>query len=374
MIDFDVEFFLRQYWQQQPFILRNGLSSAIDVISIDELFDLSSQDFVESRLIIERGEDHPWQTFHGPQDCHQLQSLLSESQWTLLVQSTNLWHQRCRELLSDFKFLPSWRLDDIMVSYSTINGTVGAHIDQYDVFLVQVSGRRRWQVGEPRVQVETSQSASGITLVDDFIPVMDEFLEPGDILYIPPNTVHHGVSITDGITLSVGYRAPALSEMMMLVAEEQMQTKNENYYQDPSFKDSESNSSYEINEAVMQQAESWYFNSKPSKSMIRKAFGLLQTQPKQELLYSAPETIIDETLLLMRDPASRVAWHPMQSGTIWLFMNGECIERPGSDEELIQYICEQQSIQLSIIPKQFIKTNFIILLQLFVDFGVFGIK
>ena len=34
-----------------------------------------------------------------------------------------------------------------MFSYASDGGGVGPHIDSYDVFLLQVAGRRRWRIG-----------------------------------------------------------------------------------------------------------------------------------------------------------------------------------------------------------------------------------
>jgi len=369
----NADVFIQHYWQQQPLLFKAGLNQAIDIISKNEIIELSLSDRVESRLIIQSDE-----TFHGPQDEDQLKSLLNQTHWTLLVQSTNLWHQGCRSLLQYFDFIPEWRLDDIMVSYSTVDGSVGAHLDQYDVFLIQISGSRRWKVGTPNTEVKTVESQSGVTLVDEFDPILDVpnidiLVQPGDILYIPPNTVHHGITVTGGITLSVGFRSPALSEMMMLIAEQQMQSKYELYYKDPIATKTKT-SRCGIDELSMQQAETWYLNSTPTSEMMRKAFGLLQTQPKQELIYEQPQNILDATLILKRDPASRLAWYEHGDDNIWLFINGELTQHTAADKDIIIHLCQQQTIPIADYGEQLEQSKFIILLQLFVDLGAFGIE
>ncbi|MFP3624624.1 cupin domain-containing protein, partial [Burkholderia sp. SIMBA_051] len=67
--------------------------------------------------------------------------------WTLLVQGVNLYDDRARALLDRFRFVPDARLDDLMISYATDGGGVGPHFDSYDVFLLQVKGKRRWRIG-----------------------------------------------------------------------------------------------------------------------------------------------------------------------------------------------------------------------------------
>lgn len=42
------------------------------------------------------------------------------------------------DLLGNFQFVPAWRVDDVMVSYAPKGGSVGPHVDNYDVFLLQV--------------------------------------------------------------------------------------------------------------------------------------------------------------------------------------------------------------------------------------------
>ena len=74
-------------------------------------------------------------------------SQLPVRDWTLLVQAVDLWCPELAELYDRFDFLPRWRTDDIMASYAAPGGSVGPHFDQYDVFLVQIEGYRRWQIG-----------------------------------------------------------------------------------------------------------------------------------------------------------------------------------------------------------------------------------
>ena len=74
---------------------------------------------------------------------------------------------RAARLLERFDFIPHARVDDLMVSYAVPGGSVGPHVDSYDVFLLQGHGRRRWQISRqqdlrfvPGLAAEDPRSAS----------------------------------------------------------------------------------------------------------------------------------------------------------------------------------------------------------------------
>ncbi len=98
---------------------------------------------VDSRLVSH--QDGKWQVSHGPFESY---DHLSENNWSLLVQAVNHWHEPSAALMHPFRALPDWRIDDLMISFSVPGGGVGPHLDQYDVFIIQGTGRRRWRVGE----------------------------------------------------------------------------------------------------------------------------------------------------------------------------------------------------------------------------------
>ena len=68
--------------------------------------------------------------------------------WSVLVQNLEQWSTELGQLWNKFGFIPQWQRDDIMVSYAPKGGSVGKHYDEYDVFLVQGYGHRRWQLGK----------------------------------------------------------------------------------------------------------------------------------------------------------------------------------------------------------------------------------
>lgn len=172
---------------------------------------------IESRLI--SCFDDEWLLEHGPLEETRFAEL-PEQDWTLLVQSLDYFHPPLQELIKACNFIPRWRLDDVMVSFATNNGGVGAHIDQYDVFLIQGTGKRRWRVGHKNQTIEAVNTESGISQIKPFVADLDIEIEVGDLLYIPPNTPHWGESIGDSICYSVGFRAPNLEAITQQLLEE----------------------------------------------------------------------------------------------------------------------------------------------------------
>lgn len=194
-------------------MLRQGLQRFSDPITPDELAGLAGEELVESRLVYQR--DGRWQAEHGPFHAY---GHLGELDWTLIVQAVNHWSPPVAALVEAFSFIPKWRLDDVMISYSTPGGGVGPHIDQYDVFICQGSGRRRWRVGELG---EHRQFAAHAALLhtDPFEPIIDVELLPGDILYIPPGFPHDGISLETSMSFSVGFRAKSARDMLSGLAD-----------------------------------------------------------------------------------------------------------------------------------------------------------
>jgi len=209
--------FLRRHWQKRPLLVRAALPDLSAHLSRRQLFGLAVRDDVESRLVLERGGHHPWQVLTGPQDPARLRRL-GPSHWTLLVQGADRHVPALAELLERFDFVPRWRLDDVMVSVAARLGSVGPHVDGYDVFLLQAGGRRRWRIArrfEPAVR-----EGLDLRVLRRFSPEQEWVLAPGDLLYLPPGVAHHGVALEEGFTLSVGFRAPSQAELVLAFAEE----------------------------------------------------------------------------------------------------------------------------------------------------------
>ncbi|MCF6218579.1 MAG: cupin domain-containing protein [Gammaproteobacteria bacterium] len=211
--DISKQQFLSEYWQKKPLLIRGALPDFRSPISADELAGLACEDEVESRIVIEKGGNHPWELRHGPFEEHDF-SNLPESHWTLLLQEANKQIPELAELLDIFNFIPSWWLDDIMISYSPDQGTVGPHYDRYDVFLLQVEGRKNWQINTLPVDEDNVIDDIELRIMKTFHSEDQWTLEAGDILYLPPGVAHHGVAQGESLTYSIGYRALSQSELL----------------------------------------------------------------------------------------------------------------------------------------------------------------
>ena len=200
--------FLRRHWQKRPLLVRGAFPAFEDPLSIAQVLGLAASPDAESRIVRRAGRD--WSLEHGPFTKAQL-ARRPRRDWTVLVQDTNHFSAAAERLLERFSFVPRARVDDLMVSYAVPGGTVGPHVDSYDVFLVQGSGRRRWQVS--RQKDLAFVPGLDLRILARFEPEEEWVLEPGDMLYLPPDVAHYGVAETECLTWSVGFRAPSDQEL-----------------------------------------------------------------------------------------------------------------------------------------------------------------
>jgi 50S ribosomal protein L16 3-hydroxylase len=194
--------FMKKHWQRKPLLVRQAFSDFTPPLSKSALRKMSKRDDVESRLIWK--EQGRWQMEPGP-----FSSLprINEPDWTLLIQSADIHDDGCAQLLHQFRFMPDVRLDDLMISIATKGGGVGPHFDSYDVFLIQGQGRRLWRFGQQK-NLDLVPDLP-LKILKHFEPEQEFILEPGDMLYLPPQAAHDGIALDDDcMTLSVGFRAP----------------------------------------------------------------------------------------------------------------------------------------------------------------------
>jgi 50S ribosomal protein L16 3-hydroxylase len=215
------EEFINEYWQKKPLVIKNGIKDHSWFPDINTIAGLALEDFVESRLLIKNS--NKWSCQTGPLLEDDLVNLPTKN-WTLLVQSSDEWLPELKQFIELYSFLPQWILDDVMTSISAPGGGVGPHVDQYDVFLVQGSGKRRWKVGLPSDALQEVIVDEQIKQVQSFEPIIDVEVTAGDIVYIPPLHPHEGVTLETGTTYSVGFRSPNQQdflERMLMVMEDQ---------------------------------------------------------------------------------------------------------------------------------------------------------
>jgi 50S ribosomal protein L16 3-hydroxylase len=205
--------FLRDYWQKRPLLIRNAFADFVSPISPEDLAGLACEDAALSRIVAHEREHDRWLLRHGPFP-EAMFPTLPDHDWTLLVQDVDKWDADVAALLAAFDFLPRWRIDDVMVSFAAPGGSVGAHVDQYDVFLLQAQGRRRWEIDTSPNPPVHFRIDSELKLLQRFSPTHDWILGPGDMLYLPPGVPHHGIAQDACLTFSIGMRAPAASELL----------------------------------------------------------------------------------------------------------------------------------------------------------------
>jgi 50S ribosomal protein L16 3-hydroxylase len=337
--------FLDQYWQKKPLLMRNALQDYTFDLSPEELAGLACEQEVESRMVLQRGEND-WELRHGPFDESTF-AALPETHWTLLVQDVDKYIPSIAALMKLFYFIPSWRFDDIMISYAVTDGSVGPHTDTYDVFLIQAQGRRRWQIGN----LATSDALLPnlpVRILEEFESEAEWTLEPGDVLYLPPGMAHWGIAEDDDcMTWSVGLRAPSVAEMLDSFAQYLLeQVPEKQHFQDSTLKRQQSPSQIQADAftQIDHQLGSWLNNA----DLKQRWFGCFSTEVKEHLFIDPPESPVTtaelleklQTLSLRRHPFSRFAWATGRNNRLYLFACGELFELPPECSAAIVGLCD----------------------------------
>ena len=272
--------FLAEYWQRKPLLIRQALPGFTSPLEADELAGLALEEDIESRLIIESKASPYWSLQCGP-FAEEDFKILPPSHWTLLVQAVDQWVPEVHDLLSHFDFLPQWRVDDIMLSYAADQGSVGPHFDQYDVFLLQGEGQRRWRLGQ-HCDINTPLlKGQELRIVDNFEQSEEWLLEPGDMLYLPPGLAHWGIAEGECITYSIGFRAPSATELLSDLATELLSqnTATETLiYRDPSLTNAMAKGA--IDERFIDEVRNLLLQQLDDKEQLAKWFARFMTTRK----------------------------------------------------------------------------------------------
>lgn len=213
----DIDVFLSEYWQKKPCLIRQAFKDFSSPITPDELAGLACEQEVHSRLVLEQGGDSPWQLRYGPFEDSDF-SPLPATHYSLLVSECEKWVPEFADLIDQFRFIPDWRIDDLMVSYAPPGGSVGPHSDEYDVFLLQAEGHRHWQYSDKPVNSPALIPDLDLAIIQTFEFDHAATLAPGDMLYLPPGVAHFGVAVDHCLTCSIGFRAPTAAEVLESVA------------------------------------------------------------------------------------------------------------------------------------------------------------
>ena len=281
------EVFLRDYWQKKPLLIRNAIAKFAAPLSKREVLTLARRDDAESRLITRNGDN--WQIEHGPflaSDFRHPGNVL----WTVLVQDVQHFSHEAHELLAHFNFIPRARIDDLMVSYAVAGAGVGPHFDSYDVFLLQGSGTRRWQISSQK-DLSLKPDLS-LKILAHFKPTEEFVITAGDMLYLPPSVAHNGIAETECMTWSVGFRAPskqALSIAFLDYLRDSLELAGQ--YADPDIKFTRQPAEIDVS---MQRRFAILLREVQRASRdaagIRRFTGCYLTEPKTHVVFDLPRT------------------------------------------------------------------------------------
>jgi len=317
--------FLRDYWQKKPLLIRQAFPVFGGLLDPQQLIELACTEDVQARLVTQqRGRFDLQQAPFEPQDFNRLgKTKGGKAQWTVLVQGVNHHLPEAAALLKHFSFIPHARLDDLMVSYAPKGGGVGPHFDSYDVFLLQGSGHRRWQIS---AQADRSLIVGApLRILRDFRVEQEWVLETGDMLYLPPHYAHNGIAEDDCMTYSIGFRTPAyqeLAEQFLVYLQDRITV--DGMYADPDLKTQKHPS--EISAAMLQQTEKAIKQVRWDKEDIANFLGCYLSEPKPHIFFDAPERPLGLAkfgLAVQKRGVQLDLKSQMLCHAGWIFMNGE---------------------------------------------------
>ena len=333
----DATAFLDLHWQKAPLWLPSAADpGTLPGIEPDELAWLATLQDVESRLVTTeiRAERSFYRVETGPFGARRLESLPTHN-WTLLIQDAEKHLPELRRYFDLVPFVPDWRIDDLMISVAAPGGSVGPHVDNYDVFLVQTSGHRQWHWTTETVATDR-QASDQLRLVKPLPGATSQVAKPGDILYLNPGVAHHGIAGDLCVTCSIGMRAPQVSELSGRALDSE-----DGFYSDPDLGIGEAGPGY-ISPAAIKRAarllEQHGFDNKNADVML----GRFATEPKEWLHPDAPDTTHVTHEPLEIHGMARVAWSDH-----WIFANGRSITLPPGGGERVAALAASRRIDAS---------------------------
>lgn len=347
--------FLTNYWQKKPFLIRAAFPEYQSPLSAEELAGLACEDFIESRIIAEHKTSPRWVLEKGPfSESHF--TTLPKTHWTLLIQGINKIFPEIDDLLHQFDFIPTWRVDDLMASYAAPGGSVGPHIDQYDVFLLQASGKRKWMISEQAVEKEDFEEGLPLKIIKNFTSETEWIAEPGDILYLPPNVAHYGIAVDDDkddcITFSIGFRAPSHADLLTSYIDQHVTELTDDIrYTDPDL--TENNNAGEISAAAINKVQDILISHINDKEKIASWFGRYMTDylnSDDELMTNNLTTdefldLYQQHKVLRRPALVRANYIKQPPSGIKLYINGEHYPLESETTATAMLLCDHHRLR-----------------------------
>ena len=340
------ETFMRRYWEKKPLLIRGAIPGFTPLLDRAELVDLAAQDDVESRLVVQAQADKQgkWRLKHGPFARKSLPPFKTPG-WTVLVQGVDLHDERVHQLMQQFRFVPDARLDDLMISYATDGGGVGPHFDSYDVFLLQAHGRRRWRIG--RQKDLSLVPDMPLKILANFEPEQEFVLEPGDMLYLPPQYAHDGIAEGECMTYSIGFRSPSKGEMarelLQCLAEQAADEAGTAIYRDPD--QAAVSSSGEIPAGMLKFAQDALQAALKDPLALQRSLGEILTEPKAHVWFQAADDAHVEGGVRL-DRRTRMMFDAKH-----VFINGESFRAAGSDAKRMRKLADERELSAAEVGK-----------------------
>ncbi|HET6432344.1 cupin domain-containing protein [Dyella sp.] len=341
--------FLRDYWQKRPLLIRGAFPGFVPPIAPEDLAGLACEEGALSRLIAHDPKRDRWKVKTGPLAEADF-ATTGDADWTLLVQDVDKWDADVAALLDHFDFLPSWRVDDVMVSYAEPGGGVGAHVDQYDVFLLQGLGQRHWAISTDPDAPKDFRHDVELKQLEQFEPTHEWLLDAGDMLYLPPGIGHDGVAFGGPcMTFSIGMRAPSQAELVGDLADYLAERlPEEARYTDPDL--GPARSAGEIDRSALERLRAAVpFATALNDATVLDWFGQFITRyrlaqnpapAERATTAAALDKLLAGGAVFLRHPWSRLAWARTRRGCT-LFANGHAY---AASAALAQQLCASREL------------------------------
>ena len=351
--------FMRRHWQKKPLLVRGAMPGFTPLLTRAELFKLASNDTVESRLIVKKGQG--WRMKSGPFAPRTLPPL-KQPGWTLLVQGVDGHDAAVHQLLQQFRFVPDARLDDLMISWATPGGGVGPHFDSYDVFLLQASGSRRWKISQQKDL--TLQQGVPLKILQNFEPEQEFVLEAGDMLYLPPRYAHDGVAeacvgqdgkAQDCMTYSIGFKAPVAQELaaellhrLAEFSEDALEASSlerpPNIYRDAA--QAATSTPAQLPNSLVTFAQKALHDALKDPLALGCALGEIMTGLKPQVWFEETQTELSKTMGISLDAKTRMMYDAQH-----IFINGESYRAKGADAMLMRLLADQRQLSAQALRK-----------------------
>jgi 50S ribosomal protein L16 3-hydroxylase len=183
-------------------------------------------------------------------------------------------------------------------------------------------------------------------------------LAPGDMLYLPPGVGHHGVAEDDCITLSVGFRAPTVDDVLTSFTDYLSQKeKAAEHLDDPDLQVQENPGT--IGADVVERLDAVIREQLGDRRNLALWFGQFATAPKSmDIVVPADEPAEPDDLAeairageqLRWNEGSRFAYHELNDETA-LFVDGEQFLLKGDARPLAPLLCARSRIDMATLAE-----------------------